>query len=93
MATARSSSESDVDLDEQIDRFDDFYFGDNGYDVEGTVVVAVGSTQPGVAPYRREPAKKHWQSKPVSGVESDAVIRLIGSSLLQQAITTDRHRV
>ena len=73
MATERSRSESDVNLDEQIDRFDDFYFGDNGDDVEETVVVAVGSSQLDVAPYRHEPAKKHRQSKPVSGVESDAV--------------------
>ena len=35
-------------MDEQIDSFDDFYFGDNGDDVEETVVVAVGSSQPGV---------------------------------------------
>ena len=34
MATERSSSDSDVDLDSQIDRFDDFYFGDKGDDVE-----------------------------------------------------------
>ena len=66
-------------MDEQIDRFDDFYFGDNGDDVEETVVVAVGSSQPGVAPYRHEPAKNHWRSKPVSGVESDAV-SVTGSS-------------
>ena len=74
MATERS--ESDVDLDERIDRFDDFYFGDNGDDVEETVVVAVGSSQSGVAPYRHEPAKKHRQSKPDETEtcgESDAV--------------------
>ena len=64
MATGRSSSERDVDLYEQNDRFDDFYFGDNGDDVEETVIVAVGASQLGVAPYHREPAKKHRQSKP-----------------------------
>ena len=47
---------------EQNDRFDDFYFGDNGDDVEETVIVAVGASQPGVAPYRHEPAQKHRQS-------------------------------
>ena len=59
MATERSNSESDVDLYEQNDRFDDFYFGDNGDDVEETVIVAVGASQPGVAPYCHEPAQKH----------------------------------
>ena len=39
MATERSSSDSDVDLDSQIDRFDDFYFGDNG--AVGVAVAAV----------------------------------------------------
>ena len=76
MATGRSSSESDVDLDEQNDRFDDFYFGDNGDDVEETVIVAVSASQLGVAPYRHEPAKKHRQSKPDETEtcgESDAV--------------------
>ena len=42
-------------------------FGDNGDDVEETVIVAVGASQPGVAPYLHEPAKKYLQSKPVSG--------------------------
>ena len=63
MATERSSSDSDVDLDSQIDRFDDFYFGDNGDDVEETGIVAVGPSQPGVAPYRHEPVKKSRRSK------------------------------
>ena len=73
MATERSSSDSDVDLDSQIDRFDDFYFGDNGDDVEETGIVAVGASQPGVAPYRHEPVKKSRRSKPAeSGGESDA---------------------
>ena len=87
MATERSSSESDVDLDEQIDRFDDFYFGDNGDDVEETVIVAVGASQPGVAPYRHEPAKKHRQSKPVSGWN-----RTLSLAVLQP-IATDLHRI
>ena len=65
MATERSSSDSDVDLDSQIDRFDDFYFGDNGDDVEETGIVAVGPSQPGVAPYRHELVKKSRRSKRV----------------------------
>ena len=65
MATERSSSDSDVDLDSQIDRFDDYYFGDNGDDVEETGIVAVGASQPGVAPYRHELVKKSRQSKRV----------------------------
>ena len=63
MTTERSSSDSDVDLDSRIDRFDDFYFGDNGDDVEETGIVAVGPSQPGVAPYRHEPVKKSRRSK------------------------------
>ncbi len=39
MATERSSSDRDVDLDSQIDRFDYFYFGDNG--AVGVAVAAV----------------------------------------------------
>ena len=73
MATECSSLDSDVDLDSQIDRFDNFYFGDNGDDVEETGIVAVGPSQPGVAPYRHEPVKKSRRSKPESGGESDAV--------------------
>ena len=65
MATEHSSSDSDVDLDSQIDRFDDFYFGDNGDDVEEIGIVAVGPSQPGVAPYRHEPVKKSRRSKRV----------------------------
>ena len=65
MATECSSSESDVDLDEQIDRFDDFYFGD---DVEETGIVVVGASQPGVAPYHHELDNR----SPSLGGESDA---------------------
>ena len=53
-----------------------FYFGDNGDDVEETVIVAVGASQPGVAPYRHEPAQKHRQSnadETETCGESDAV--------------------
>ena len=35
----------------------------HGDDVEEAVIVAVGASQLGVAPYRHEPAKKHRQSK------------------------------
>ena len=65
--------------------------------VEETVIVAVGASQPGVAPYRHEPAKKHRQSKPDETEtcgESDAVLSL---ELLEvpvlQPIATDLHRV
>ena len=63
MVTERSSSDSAVDLDSQIDRFDDLYFGDHVDDVEETGIVAVGPSQPGAAPYRHEPVKKSRRSK------------------------------
>ena len=84
MATERSSSDSDVDLDSQIDRFDDFYFGDNGDDVEDIGIVAVGVSQPGVAQYRHEPVKK---SRAESGGN-----RTLALTVLQPS-ATDRHRV
>ena len=88
MATERSSSDSDVDLDSQIDRFDYFYFGDNGDDVEETGIVAVGASQPGVAPYRHEPVKKSRRSKRAESGGN----RTLALTVLQPS-ATDRHRV
>ena len=86
MATDRSSSDSDVDLDSQIDRFDDFYFGDNGDDVRDWDC-CVGASQPGVAPYRHEPVKKSRRSKRAESVGN----RTLALTVLRPS-ATDRHR-
>ena len=91
MATERSSSDSDVDLDSQIDRFDDFYFGDNGDDVEETGIVAVGASQPGVAPYRHEPVKNLKKSRRSKPAESGGNRTL--ALAVQHPSATDLHRV
>ena len=82
-------------MDSQIDRFDDFYFGGNGDDVEETGddveetgIVAVGASQPGVAPYRHEPVKKSRRSKRAESGGN----RTLALTVLQPS-ATDRHRV
>ena len=75
-------------MDEQIDIFDDFYFGDNGDDVEETVVVAegVGSSSP-VPSWARQEAS---EIEAGVWVESDAVA---GSTGYCSPSPTDLHRI
>ena len=55
-----SSSASDVNFNTENDEFDDdiIYFGNSGDNIQETEIVSVDVSQPGVAPYRQEPAVK-----------------------------------